>query len=180
MATEMNTFGELNVSMQEVLTQAKKDSKLAFKAGDYNATSSLLRDIEKIEFIKKQLASIEKDYTKVLTSITTTKIVEKPGKRSTQHRGKRTKEAEFIIPILKSINELGGSGKTKDVLKKVNIKMKKKFNDYDVESLPSIPSMTRWKQTAQMARITMVKDGLLRKNSPRGVWEITEKGKKAL
>ncbi len=180
MVKELNTFGELNESMNELLSQAKKDSKLAFKAGDFNATSSLLKDIQTMERIKKQLSMVAKDYEKVINSITTTKIVEKPGKRSTQRRGKRTKESEFIIPILKSINELGGSARTKDILKKVNMKMRKKLNEYDIETLTSIPSVTRWKQTAQMARMTMVTDGLLKKGSPRGVWEITEKGKKAI
>lgn len=180
MAKELSTFGELNESMNEKMNQARKDSKLAFKAGDFNATSSLLKDIQKMEHIKKQLSTIEKDYIKVINSITTTKITEKPGKRSTQRRGKRTKESDFIIPILKSINELGGSAKTKDILTKVNQKMRKKFNDYDIEHLPSIPSMPRWKQTAQMARMTMVKDGLLKKDSPRGVWEITKKGNRVL
>ncbi len=180
MVKELNTFGELNESMNELLSQAKKDSKLAFKVGDFNATSSLLKDIQTMEQIKRQLSTIEKDYNKVINSIITTKIVEKPGKRSTQHRGKRTKESEFIVPILKTINELGGSATTKAILKKVNQKMRKKLNDYDIEPVPSIPSMTRWKQTAQMARMTMVKDGLLKKDSPRGTWEITEKGKKAI
>lgn len=180
MTNTQDSFGEMTASINNVLDQAMKDSRLAFKAGDYRATASLMENITKLKQIKKQLSAIQKDYNKIEKSVASIKINEKPRKRGSNLRGKKTPGKEFVIPILKSIDELDGSAKAKDVLKKVNQKMRKKLTDFDNDPLPSVPSMPRWKQTAQMARIQMVKDGLLRKNSPRGVWEITAKGKKQL
>jgi len=37
--------------------------------------------------------------------------------------------------------------------------------------------MIRWKNRALWERLVMVKDGLLKSGSPRGIWEITEKGR---
>ena len=38
------------------------------------------------------------------------------------------------------------------------------------------PDNLRWRNAAQWARNSMVNDSLLKKDSPRGVWEITPKG----
>jgi len=38
----------------------------------------------------------------------------------------------------------------------------------------------RWRNTAQWCRHTMVQEGLLKRDSPHGIWEITEKGRQAL
>ena len=56
--------------------------------------------------------------------------------------------------------------------------MKDILNKYDYEPLPSNPKKKRWENTAQWARQTMVYEGLLASNSPRGIWEITEKGRR--
>ena len=66
------------------------------------------------------------------------------------------------------------------ILKKVNGAMKDQFRDVDLQPLKSDPNCPRWYNTAQWARNTMVEDGLLKRNSPRGVWEITPAGKEYL
>ncbi|MGC8769522.1 winged helix-turn-helix domain-containing protein, partial [Calditerrivibrio sp.] len=93
-------------------------------------------------------------------------------------KGMRTPEDKFIIPILESLIELGGKGEMKNVLNLVHMKMKNTLNEYDYKPLPSNPKQKRWENTAQWARNTMVNEGLLASNSPRGIWEITEKGRK--
>ncbi|MGC8822956.1 MAG: winged helix-turn-helix domain-containing protein, partial [Desulfurella sp.] len=68
--------------------------------------------------------------------------------------------------------------KMKDILRLVHEKMKSILREYDYEPLPSNPKQERWKNTAQWARNTMVNEGLLVSNSPRGIWEITEEGRR--
>ena len=75
---------------------------------------------------------------------------------------------------------MGGKVEMKEVLKKVKDKMKHKLNQYDFEGLPSNPAQERWENTAQWCRNTLVKEGLLSSNSPRGIWEITSEGRKYL
>lgn len=91
-------------------------------------------------------------------------------------KGKRTPRQAFRIPILEALIELGGKGKTDEILKKVESKMKNILKSVDYEKLPSGVEI-RWRNTAQWERYVMVQDGLLRSDSPIGIWEITEKGR---
>jgi hypothetical protein len=95
-------------------------------------------------------------------------------------RGLRTPEAAFVLPILRAIEELGGSASMQQVLEKVGAAMKDQFKDVDHQSLSSDPTRPRWNNTAQWARNTMVQEGLLKKDSPRGTWEITAAGRARL
>ncbi|HOV22545.1 MAG TPA: DUF262 domain-containing protein [bacterium] len=94
-------------------------------------------------------------------------------------KGERTPRQAFRIPILEALIELGGTGEMDKILEKVEIKMKHILNSVDYKKLPS-GVMIRWQNTAQWERYVMVQDGLLSPHSPRGIWEITEKGKEFL
>ncbi len=66
------------------------------------------------------------------------------------------------------------------VLDRVLQSMTDTLKDVDYEPLASEPDMPRWKNAAQWARNSMVKEGLLRNDSPRGVWQISEAGVRLL
>jgi hypothetical protein len=91
-------------------------------------------------------------------------------------RGLRTPEPAFVVPILKALRDLGGRAPMQHVLEKVGAAMKDQLREVDREPLKSDPNRPRWNNTAQWARNTMVDEGLLRRNSPRGIWEISEAG----
>jgi hypothetical protein len=95
-------------------------------------------------------------------------------------RGLRTPEAAFVLPILRALEELGGTAPMQQVLETVGSAMKDQLREVDYQSLKSDPGHPRWHNTAQWARNTMVREGLLKNNSPRGVWEITAAGRKNL
>jgi restriction system protein len=92
-------------------------------------------------------------------------------------RGMRTREEAYYVPILQVLSEMGGSGKVAEVLDRVGKKMKGVLKKPDYEPLASGPDNPRWRNAAQWARNSMVNEGLLKKDSPRGVWEISDKGK---
>jgi hypothetical protein len=95
-------------------------------------------------------------------------------------KGQRTPEFTYYMPILKVLEEMGGSGKVADVLDRVGRVMKPVLKDVDHDPLASDPSNPRWRNTAQWARNSMVHEGLLRGDSPRGLWQITELGRARL
>ena len=95
-------------------------------------------------------------------------------------RGMRTREESYYVPILQILSAMGGSGKVADVLDRVGEKMKGTLKQWDYEPLASSPDNLRWRNTAQWARNSMVNEGLLKKDSPRGIWEISDKGKQYL
>jgi hypothetical protein len=91
--------------------------------------------------------------------------------------GERTTESEYYIPILQVLDRMGGKGEVKDVLEEVKKIMEPKLKPADYEPLNSNSNELRWRRSAQWARFDMVKQGLLRADSPRGVWEMTEEGR---
>src|ERR671919_1073800 len=90
-------------------------------------------------------------------------------------RGKKVPDTDYFPVILEAIYDLGGSGKMEDVLRLVESKMQRLFSDVDYQTLNS-GSDVRWRNTAQWARFKLVERGLLRNDSPRGIWELTNQG----
>jgi restriction system protein len=91
-------------------------------------------------------------------------------------RGLRTPDSAYRQPLLESLEEMGGSGKTAPVVDRVGEKMKHILSDVDYERLQSPPHDIRWRNTVQWARYDLVQRGLLKDNSPRGTWELSDKG----
>lgn len=94
-------------------------------------------------------------------------------------KGLATPRDEYIIPILESIAELGGNGRIPEILQKVKEKMIDVLTEYDMELEPE-GNEYRWRKSAQWARYHLTQKGLLSDESPRGVWEITDAGRKYL
>ena len=95
-------------------------------------------------------------------------------------RGLRTKEEAYYRPILEILEELGGSARTSEVIEQIPQKMKGILQDVDFHALPSDPGSPRWKNSTRWARLTLVKRGLLRDDTPKGTWAITKSGRDVL
>src|SRR5438128_1218396 len=89
-------------------------------------------------------------------------------------RGDRTPQEVFRQPILEALHVKGGSSQTAEVLDRVGHILGNKLTSADRAKLSH--GEIRWRNTAQWERNVMVEEGLLKRNSPRGVWELTEKG----
>lgn len=87
---------------------------------------------------------------------------------------------QYRRPLLEVLVELGGSGRSRDVIRRVGAKMAAVLNEYDRQPVRPGSRQTRWELRTAWARQQAVKDGLLKRGSPRGVWEITEAGRQWL
>ncbi len=116
-----------------------------------------------------------------LPKSTIDKVHRKGDRRGKLPMGLRTPREAYLRPILEAVLELGGSAHVAEVLKVVEQKMKPLLNDVDYQKLSSGGSI-RWENTANWARYYLVQEGLLASDSEsgRGVWRITEQGKKWL
>ncbi len=81
--------------------------------------------------------------------------------------------------ILQSLIELGGSARGDEVIERVGKRLDKILTRADREMLPSGTDV-RWRNRIQWQRYNMARQGLLRDDSPRGTWAITEKGREWL
>ncbi len=86
----------------------------------------------------------------------------------------------YRTPILHALVSLGGSAPVQAVLDHVEREMEGRFVRLDLDPLRSNPESVRWRNRAQWCRLRLKHEGLLRQDSARGVWEITEAGRKWL
>ena len=84
----------------------------------------------------------------------------------------REKETRWIIASLKFI---GRSARAEEVTNHIKKVFGNEFNEREKEPIPSTGE-PRWHKNVNWARYYMTKAGLLREDSPRGVWDLTEKG----
>jgi restriction system protein len=89
------------------------------------------------------------------------------------------KQYEIEIPLLKTIDELGGSGKTTDIYPRVAKYFPQLTEEDLLAKLPSSPSTYKWQNLVQWCRQGLVDKGEI-DGSTRGIWKITVKGKEHL
>jgi restriction endonuclease Mrr len=73
--------------------------------------------------------------------------------------------------ILQSLVDSGGSARGEQVTDQVGEKLKDLLRPADHERVSS--GVLRWRNRVAWQRFNMIREGLLRGDSPRGVWEIT-------
>jgi hypothetical protein len=93
-------------------------------------------------------------------------------------RGTLLPQAEYELPLLESLVELGGSGPASAVIELVGPKLDGRLTSADRSTLAS--GEVRWRSRVQFVRIGLVKEGLIARESPRGIWEITDSGRERL
>ncbi len=98
-------------------------------------------------------------------------------KRRNARRDEILPMSAYGEPIITALNELGGEGDSRSVLRSVKSLMKGTFKPKDREQIPS--GEVRWRYRAHMHRLNLIRDGLLDRNAPRGTWRLTSAGEKA-
>src|SRR5690606_11951104 len=155
----------------------------ALECRDYNKAKKAVERADIFTSFRNKVAALRKEWEETVT--TTERLKDyKTGPRRRNlgklRKGVRTPESAYYRPILQVLEQMGGSGKVTDVLERVGRLMKPMLKDVDYLPLPSSPDNPRWRNAAQWARNSMIRDGMLKGDSPRGIWEITDKGRMAL
>lgn len=146
----------------------------AFEAKRYPRAKELAELASRLTNVRQRLADLRSEWQGLAKH-----AKDKPaGPRHHLPRGVRTPEEAYRQPILQALLALGGSAAVPDVLERVGKAMKGVLKDVDHQAMASDSDMLRWRNAAQWARPSMVKEGLLKPDSPRGVWEISEAGRR--
>jgi hypothetical protein len=83
-------------------------------------------------------------------------------------------EEEYVAPLLQVLHDRGGRAPAREVIDEVGRMLADRLTTLDKEPVSS--GGVRWQNRVQFARLRLLERGLLKRNSPRGVWEITGKG----
>jgi hypothetical protein len=165
--------------IETVVDGLNQDGAGAFHKGDYDTARGLIEIATRLAEFRGKVRGLQKEWDNIFS----TRIPRKATKRKRfprLQRGLRTSEDAFRCPILETLVEVGGSAPVNEALDRVEQKMKNILNSYDRQPLPSYPNTVRWRNTAQWCRNALVQEGLLKADSPRGVWEISDRGREAL
>lgn len=99
------------------------------------------------------------------------------GKADRAPLGSLLPESAYELPILQVLAERGGSAPAREVTKAVGEILAEELTELDRAHLNS--GDIRWENRVAFTRLTLRKAGLLKPDSPRGVWELTDKGREA-
>jgi hypothetical protein len=92
--------------------------------------------------------------------------------------GIRLPMLEYYLPILKTLDEMGGKASRARVLPELEAKLRDRLPPEDYQRMPAGKEI-RWRNRAQFAAGHLKKKGLLKAEAEWGLWELTEAGLKA-
>lgn len=107
--------------------------------------------------------------------------VRRPSKRQRRPRaaaGTLLPEEEYVRPLLQALAQRGGSASARETMNMVGRELDGRLTPADKENLAS--GGVRWQNRVQFVRLRLVQEGLLGRDSPRGVWALTEAGRTRL
>lgn len=175
-------FAALLKIAAEELQAVQQEGAAYFASGDTTHVREAADQVEKIQILLLEVRELKEHWVQILPD----PIQEHPAQPIPQQLlpqrtapGQKTPQEQYWVPILQVLVEMGGKGPTGRVLDLVGELMQNIINDFDCDLLPARHDI-RWRNTAMWARLEMVKVGYLSDQSPRGIWEITEEGRKYL
>jgi restriction system protein len=175
-------FEALLEAVHTAMNRVNEAGATAFAGSDYAGVDTARQQTRRLSAFHEKVADLQKEWRELVTALeeeagTDDKVKRRKRDLGRVKRGTKTPQVVFRIPILSALVAMGGSGATADVLDKVQEGMRHGLTEVDHEPLPSNANMPRWRNTAQWARHDLVNEGLMRGDSPRGIWEISEAGR---
>lgn len=178
--SEVNEAFEILLNeIEDVIDSVNAAVGAAVRERDYTESRRLIDEAERVEAFRLRVAELQAEWRRELEQKGVSAAVDASGEygRRRLPRGLRTPEEAYRVPILSALVQQGGSAPMRAVLELVYEQMKESLNEYDLRPLASDPQTPRWRNTAQWCRNTLVREGLMADDSPRGVWEITPEGR---
>ena len=184
-APENDVGAALNLLRDTLAEEAQRineEGAKAMKVGNYPTAEGVLDFAKRLLAFRSRVEGLGREWSELeglrdKSSLAVQEIVSKRffgRKRSDEI----TSHEAFCRPILEVLVEMGGTGKTRDVLDRVGTRMKSLLKAKDFERHESKGKQIRWRNAAQWARNDMVnEDGRMKKGSPGGTWEISDSGR---
>ena len=163
--------------LESILSEINASIKRAIDEANYAHSQQLIQEAASVKQVIEQIDRIKDNLPLDPTSapVRTTRVRTAKQKRAVDV----TPQKEYQIPILEVLVELGGQAPTREVLRQIYEKVKHRLRPKDLETLPSGNDI-RWENAVMWARNKLREQGFLSSNSPRGIWAITDEGRRYL
>lgn len=163
-----NVLGEMQNTIKRKVDERSFD-EIAALSQEAQQVQGLIQEVERLRRTWQQ------PYSPDLIS------AEHPARKRRRRapRGEITPQSAYTRPLLQALVDLGGRGSVNQVLEKVYEIIGDRLLPQDLEQLPSGQDI-RWQCAVKFLCSTLRKQGYIYPDSPRGVWEITDKGRELL
>lgn len=181
-----SAFEILRRELETAKSSLSQAGQQAFAAADHKQAAAVADHLARLTKLGADLQALRSKWLKLMTDrhpprMTTERLSRRRiGERQRLQPGLRTPETAYRLPILEAVVELGGSARVEDVQALLRRKLDGVLNSYDLAPLNADPRTPRWWNAAMWCRLELVKEGLLERDSPKGIWQITEGGRRAL
>lgn len=174
--TAEQAFKLLRKQLNDAISQVRRDNQELINRNRFGEAQRLAEKGEILQSMKADLSKLQRKWgqtfpqEEMLPGIVEETVVQ---------RGLKTPQEAFYTPILQALVEMNGRGKTAKVVDRVGEIMAGILNDFDRERLET-DNRLRWRSTTEWARNELKVRGLIKRDSPRGTWEISEAGREYL
>lgn len=175
-------FDLLLEGLQQVMEAINEEIATTTRAKQFDDAQALIEHAKRLVGFQAKVESLREDWRNLFMSpVMPRRVSSSRGKRFPRLRkGLMTHEDEFRRPILEALVELGGRAHKSLVIRLVGEKMKDKLNEYDRQYMPNRPGVRRWEYRVEWCKSRLAMQGLARSTRPKGTWEITSEGRRAL
>lgn len=196
-------FDMLQAEIETTMVQISLEVQNAITSRDFDRAEHLVDDARLAEIISEKLNSLRDEWQQIgananlpitsqdsSSSLPTSldsdeSIANETRRRSHQRRrhlgsledGERTPKDAFRIPLLKELVRVGGRAQSREINKAIYMGMSQLFKPADFEPTKVNKMQVRWQNALHWCRQTLVDEGLMRSDSPRGIWEISDSGR---
>lgn len=182
--TQQATIKQKQAQLKEVSRSIQQLEKLSIAIPDelrelkLNLVTELETSTENKDRLEKLLVGLRKilqTFDEPVSSKPTKSSQPRKRKRRTKSDPPITQQEVFRDEIIIALMELGGAGTPQDVVKIIEKNMAGRLlaADYERRSTGEVI----WENNVHWQRYKMKQDGILRSDSPKGLWELSEEYK---
>lgn len=171
-------FENFLAELYEILAEAQEMIKRKAEEGCFSEIAELSRQAEQVQRLVEETKMLRERWD----TLQPMAISPSPTTRSRRKRTKRasageiTPQAGYIRPLLQALVDLGGGAPMGKVLDRVYELVKHRLKPKDLETVPSGGDL-RWRIATMWMRYNLKRQGYIKSNSPKGIWEITDAGR---
>jgi restriction system protein len=177
-------LGLLQDALGDEEQRIRTEGARAMQNGDFDTATEVIEFAKRLLAFREKVGAVEREWSELeaLRDRSSAVVQEIVGKRFFGRRasGEITSHNAYCRPLLEVLVNIGGGGRTRDVLDRLGEKMRGVLKPKDYEPHESGAKQIRWRNTAQWARNHMVNEETpprMKTDSKNGWWEISNHGR---
>lgn len=172
----MNSNEAFAVLLEQLRAAKKQAQEAAHKATDEDRVDDAEAALKRMAQVNEQMKRLEAMQQAWPGVVAGSSELRHGATQPSAQSNRLHRPATYFLPILQLLADGGGEGQRRDVVKRLSLLMADQFTQADLTLLPD-GKTPRWSKQAGWAEIGLRQRGLTSRDTPHGVWRITEAGR---